>query len=294
MTTREVTAGEGRTLRYVEAGDPGGPLLIGQHGTPGSGRLFRAEVEGAQRLGARLVAYSRPGYGGSTPQPGRSVADAAADVAALLDALGAERFATYGWSGGGPHALACAALLPERCAAAATIAGAAPSDQPDLDFVTGMGDGNVEEFGKAFEGREALAPLLEGEAAGLRSVSPEQLREAMAPFLSDVDAAALTGELAEHLTAMIQAGVADGVEGWIDDDLAFVKSWGFDVGAVSVPTLIWQGVQDEMVPGAHGRWLRDHVAGAEGGVLDGEGHLTLFVNRVGEIQEWLLKGLSPY
>src|SRR5687768_8902253 len=146
MTTREVTAGDGRTLRYVEAGDPGGPLLIGQHGTPGSGRLFRAEVEGAERLGARLVAYSRPGYGGSTPQPERSVADAAADVAALLDALGAERFATYGWSGGGPHALACAALLPERCAAAATIAGAAPSDQPDLDFVTGMGDGNVEEL----------------------------------------------------------------------------------------------------------------------------------------------------
>jgi pimeloyl-ACP methyl ester carboxylesterase len=293
MTTCEVTAGDGRTLRYVEAGDPGGPLLLGQHGTPGSGRLFRAEVEGAQRLGARLVAYSRPGYGGSTPQPGRSVADAAADVAALLDALGAERFATYGWSGGGPHALACAALLPERCAAAATIAGAAPSDQPDLDFVAGMGAGNVEEFGTAFEGREALAPLLEGEAEGLRSVSPEQLREAMAPFLSDVDAAALTGELAEHLTALIQAGVADGVEGWIDDDLAFVKPWGFDVGALSVPTLIWQGVEDEMVPGAHGRWLREHVAGAEGGVLDGEGHLTLFVNRVGEIQEWLLKGLSP-
>jgi pimeloyl-ACP methyl ester carboxylesterase len=291
MTTHEVTTADGRTLRSVEAGDPRGPLLLSQHGTPGSGRLFRSEVEGAERLGARLVAYSRPGYDGSTPHPGRSVADAAADVAALLDARGAERIATNGRSGGGPHALACAALLPERCAAAATIAGAAPSDQPDLEFLAGMGEGNVEEFGTAFEGREALAPLLEGEAEGLRSVSAEQLREAMAPFLSDVDAAALTGALAEHLQAMIQAGLADGVDGWIDDDLAFVRPWGFDVGAVAVPTLIWQGVQDEMVPGAHGRWLREHVAGADGGVLDGEGHLTLFVNRVGEIQQWLLERL---
>ena len=293
MTTHEVTAGDGRTLSYVEAGDPGGPLLIGQHGTPGAGRLFRSEVEGAERLGARLVAYSRPGYDGSTPQPGRSVADAAADIAALLDALGADRFATYGWSGGGPHALACAALLPERCAAAATIAGVAPSDQPDLEFLEGMGDGNIEEFGAAFEGREKLTPMLEAEAAGLMQISPDQIVEAMAPFLSDVDAAALTGGLAEHLMGMFRSGLAEGVEGWVDDDLAFVKPWGFDLSAVTVPTLIWQGVQDEMVPGAHGRWLREHVAGAEGGILDGEGHLTLFVNRVAEIQEWLLRGLSP-
>jgi pimeloyl-ACP methyl ester carboxylesterase len=289
MDAHEGGTPDGRTLRYVEAGNPDGPVLLGQHGTPGSGRLFRSEIEGSERLAARLVAYSRPGYDGSAPHPGRSVADAAADVAALLDALGVERFATYGWSGGGPHALACAALLGDRCAAAATIAGAAPSDQPDLDFVAGMGEGNVEEFGAAFEGRQRLQPLLEEEAAGLRTASPEQLREAMAPFLSDVDAQALTGELAEHLTGMIQAGLADGVEGWIDDDLAFVKPWGFDLGAITVPTLIWQGVRDEMVPGAHGRWLREHVAGAEGGILDAEGHLTLFVNRVGEIQEWLVE-----
>src|SRR5687768_10063780 len=146
MRSAQVSTPDGRTLRYVEAGVADGPVLPSQHGTPGAGRLFRAEVEGAQRLGARLVAYSRPGYDGSSPRPGRSVADAVADVAALLDALGAERFATYGWSGGGPHALACAALMRGRCAAAATIAGAAPSDQPDLDFVTGMGDGNVEEL----------------------------------------------------------------------------------------------------------------------------------------------------
>jgi pimeloyl-ACP methyl ester carboxylesterase len=292
MDTRVARTPDGRRLSYVEAGNPDGPVLLSQHGTPGAGRLYRSELEAAERLGARLVAYSRPGYDGSTAHPGRSVADAAADVAALLDALGAERFATYGWSGGGPHALACAALLPGRCAAAATIAGVAPSDQPGLDFVAGMGKGNLQEFGTAFEGREKLAPMLEEEAAGLTAIAPDEIAESMAPFLSEVDAAALTGGLAEHLMGMFRAGLADGVDGWVDDDLAFVKPWGFDVGAITVPTLIWQGEQDEMVPGAHGRWLRDHVAGAEGGILDAEGHLTLFVNRVGEIQEWLLGRLQ--
>ena len=171
MTTHEVTAADGRTLAVTEAGAADGPVLLSQHGSPGSGRLYRTEIEGAERLGARLLAYDRPGYGGSTPQPGRSIADAAGDVAAILDALGAEPFATYGWSGGGPHALACAALLEGRCVAAATIAGAAPSDQPDLEFTAGMGEGNIEEFGRAREGREPLAVMLRQEAESLASVT---------------------------------------------------------------------------------------------------------------------------
>jgi len=287
MTTHQLTLADGRTLEYLEAGEPGGPVLLAHHGTPGSGLFHRSEVEGAARLGARLVTYSRPGYAGSSPQPGRSVADAAADVAALLDALGTDRFATYGVSGGGPHALACAALLPERCAAAATVAGVGPADAPDLDFMAGMGAGNIEEFGIAFEGRERLEPFLRGEAEGLTGVTPAQLREAAGPHLSAVDGAALTGELAEHLHATISGGLAPGIDGWRDDDLAFVRAWGFDVGAIGVPVSIWQGDQDLMVPGAHGRWLCEHVAGAEPHLLEQEGHLTLFANRIGEIQAWL-------
>jgi pimeloyl-ACP methyl ester carboxylesterase len=289
----ELRTPDGRTLEYMEAGEPGGPVLLAHHGTPGSGRFHRAEVEGAERLGARLVSYNRPGYAGSTPQPDRSVADAAADVAALLDALGADRFATYGVSGGGPHALACAALLPERCAAAATVAGVGPNDAPDLEFMAGMGSGNVEEFGMAIEGRERLEPFLRDEAEGLSSVTPEQLREAAAPFLSAVDAAALTGELAEHMHATISEGLAPGIAGWADDDLAFVKAWGFDVGAITVPVSVWQGEQDLMVPGTHGRWLAEHVAGAEPHMPAQEGHLTLFANRIGEIQAWLAERLWP-
>ena len=287
----ELRTPDGRTLEYLEAGDPGGPVLVAHHGTPGSGLFHRTEVEHAQRLGARLVTYSRPGYAGSSPLPDRSVADAAADVAALLDALGAERFATYGISGGGPHALACEALLPERCAAAATVAGVGPSDAPDLDFMAGMGAGNIEEFGIALEGRERLEPFLSDEAEGLASVTPEQLREAAGPHLSAVDAAVLTGELAEHLHATFTQGLAPGIAGWTDDDLAFVRPWGFDVGAITVPVAVWQGEQDLMVPAAHGRWLSTHVAGAEANLPQQEGHLTLFANRIGEIQAWLAERL---
>ena len=291
MTTRALTLPDGRTLEYIEAGEAGGPVLLAHHGTPGSGRFHRTEVEAAQRLGARLVTYSRPGYAGSSPQPDRGIADAAADVAALLDALGADRFATYGVSGGGPHALACAALLPERCAAAATVAGVGPADAPDLEFTAGMGPGNIEEFGTAMKGRATLEPFLRDEAAGIVSVTPEQLREAAAPHLSEVDAAALTGELAEHMHATIAGGLAPGIAGWVDDDLAFTGPWGFDVGAITVPVSVWQGEQDLMVPGAHGCWLRANVAGAEAFLLPGEGHLTLFANRIGDIQAWLAERL---
>lgn len=291
MTTHEVTAADGRTLAVTEAGAADGAVLLSQHGSPGSGRLYRTEVESAERLGMRLLAYDRPGYGRSTPHPGRSVADAASDIATIMDALGAERFATYGWSGGGPHALACAGMLEGRCAAVATIAGAAPADAPDLEFTAGMGEGNVEEFGTARRGREPLAELLRGEAAGLASVTADQLAEAMAPHLSAPDAAALTGELAEHLHTMILGGLAPGIDGWLDDDLAFVKPWGFDVAAIEVPVSIWQGADDLMVPGDHGRWLAEHVAGADAQLLPEEGHLTPFANRIGDIQEWLAERL---
>jgi len=283
---------DGRTLEVVEAGAPDGPVVVAHHGTPGSGRFYRSEVESAQERGLRLITYSRPGYAGSSPKPGRDIAAAAADEAAILDSLGVERFATYGTSGGGPHALACAALLSDRCAAAATLAGVGPADASDLDFMAGMGEGNIEEFGAAREGREALTEYCRADAAGIVEATPEQLADAFRPHLSDVDAEALTGELAEHLLASIVEGLRPGVEGWVDDDFAFLAPWGFDLGAIEVPVLVWQGEQDLMVPAPHAVWLREHVAGAQGETLPGEGHLTVFVNRVGDVHAWLAERLA--
>jgi pimeloyl-ACP methyl ester carboxylesterase len=283
---------DGRTLEVVEAGAPDGPVVVAHHGTPGSGRFYRTEVESAQERGLRLVTYSRPGYAGSAPNRDRDITSAAADVAAILDDLGVERFATYGTSGGGPHALACAALLGDRCAAAATLAGVGPADAPGLDFMAGMGEGNIAEFGAAREGRDALTEFCRADAAGLAETTPEQLADAFGPHLSDVDAEVLTGEFAEHLLQSIVEGLRPGVEGWVDDDFAFLAPWGFDVGAIEVPVLVWQGEQDLMVPAPHAAWLREHVAGAQGETLPGEGHLTVFVKRVGDVHAWLAERLG--
>ena len=282
----KVTTPDGRTLAVVEHGGPDGPVVLGHHGTPGSNAFDRSEREAADALGLRLIAYDRPGYGGSSPHAGRSVADVAGDVAAILDALGVGRFATYGESGGGPHALACAALLPDRCAAVATVAGIGPTDAPDLDWLAGMGEGNHAEFATAREGRERLVAYCRADAASLTSVGPDELAEALRPHLSAVDAGALTGELAAHVLGVITTALEPGVEGWVDDDYAFLAPWGFDVGNIRPPVLVWQGEKDLMVPPTHGHWLLAHVPRPEGGVFPGEGHLTL-VHRSGDLLAWL-------
>src|SRR5690349_13882072 len=183
----DVPARDGRTLAVLEAGAADGPVLVTHHGTPAAGGFCRPELERAEARGLRLIAFDRPGYGGSTPYPGRDIAVVAADVVAILDALGVDRFATYGWSGGGPHALACAALLPGPCLAAATIAGVAPFDAAGLDWMAGMGEGNIAEFGIAREGRGPLAEYCAADAAGILDTTPEQLADALRPHLSDVD-----------------------------------------------------------------------------------------------------------
>jgi pimeloyl-ACP methyl ester carboxylesterase len=285
-----VTTPDGRSLAARDAGVPDGPALVAQHGTPGTGRFYGAELASAQEKGLRLIAYDRPGYGGSSPNRGRTVADAADDVATILDALGVDRFATYGWSGGGPHALACAARLPDRCAAACSIAGVAPFDAVGLDWMAGMGEGNVAEFGTALAGREPLTEYCRADAAGIMQASADDLADALRPHLSDVDSAALTGELAAYLAELLHDALAPGVEGWVDDDLAFTTPWGFDPAAITAPLLVLQGEHDVMVPPDHGRWLLAHLP-AEGGIRPTEGHLTLFADRIGEIHAWLLSAL---
>ena len=233
-------------------------------------------VEAAGRCGLRMVTYSRPGYGASSRHAGRSVADVVADVEQVLDHLGVERCVTAGWSGGGPHALAMAALLPERTAGALVIASVAPYDVDGLDFLAGMGEQNVEEFGAALEGEAALRPYLEARAA-----RPPAGRRPGA-HRGDVHACCptSTGRCSPRSSATrspptCHEGLRSGVDGWLDDDLAFTRPWGFDLAAITVPTLLWQGTEDLMVPFAHGLWLADHVAGVKPHLLDGEGHLSV-------------------
>jgi pimeloyl-ACP methyl ester carboxylesterase len=155
-----------------------------------------------------------------------------------------------------------------------------------------MGEGNIAEVAAARNGRERLTAYCRDDADGIMAASPVQLADAFRPQLSEVDSQVLTGELAAFLLKSMTAGLAAGVEGWVDDDYAFLVPWGFDVEAVEVPVLVWQGERDRLVPAAHARWLRRHVAGAEVPVLLEDGHLTLFAERVGEVHEWLRDRLN--
>jgi pimeloyl-ACP methyl ester carboxylesterase len=291
MAAREHTVDGpgGRALRVLEDGDPSGVPLITHHGTPGSRLLYRRWVEDASGRGIRLIAYDRPGYGGSDRHPGRVVADAAADVAAIADALGLDRILTHGRSGGGPHALACAALLGDRVAAAATLASVGPYGADGLDFLAGMGEDNVIEFRAALEGPEALARLLESFAPRLLDADADELVGALRSLLSPPDVAVVTSWLAEELIASTGEGIRASRDGWLDDDLAFTQPWGFELSSISVPLQLWQGRQDLMVPPAHGEWLAAHIPGVDARLSDEDGHLSLEHLRVGDVHAWLLE-----
>ena len=262
-------------LEVVRHGPPDGRVLVFHVGTPNAPEAFPLLTDALDERGWQLVAYARPGYAGSARREGRSVADAASDTAAILDALGLHRFVTIGWSGGGPHALACAALLPDRCEAAASLAGVAPFGAEGLDFLAGMAPENVEELGAAARSREELEAFLNRDAAGLAHITGEDIAGALGGLVDDVDRRALSGEFAETMASMLRRAISTGIDGWLDDDLAFVKPWGFDLDAIRVPVSIWQGAHDRMVPFAHGEWLAAHVPGARVHLYEDEGHISL-------------------
>ena len=218
----------------------------------------------------------------------RGAASAAADVAAIADALGIGRFAVLGHSGGGPHALACAALLPGRCLAAASIAGVAPRDADGLDWMAGMGPENVAEFGAAERGSAELTAFLEKDAAVLATVTGADIIEGLGGLIGEADKVVLTGEYADYQAESFRAALRRGIAGWYEDDVAFVTPWGFPLSGDLVPVAVWQGDEDRMVPFGHGQWLAGHLPGAHTHLLPGEGHLSLAQHHYGEILDDLI------
>jgi pimeloyl-ACP methyl ester carboxylesterase len=265
---------DGRRLDYRSSGPERGLPLIFHHGTPGSMTPFRAIEHAAHERGLRFVTYSRPGYGGSDRLAGRRVVDVVDDIAALVDEIGAERCLIAGWSGGGPHALACAARL-ESVAAVLVIAGVAPYAAEGIDWMAGMGEENVVEFSTALEGEHALRAYLEAVRPHLLDATPEGIRAALETILPEIDKAALSEMLGEDMAESFHEAMRAGIDGWLDDDLAFVRPWGFTLEEVSIPTAIWQGSADLMVPFEHGKWLAANLAGAAVHLLEDEGHLSI-------------------
>lgn len=251
--------------------------LLFLHGSPSSGLQPPGMQSAAADLGLRLVSFTRAGYGSSTRHEGRSVASLVADATDVLDALGAPQAWVVGWSGGGPHALACAALAPDRFPAAALIGGVAPYPAEGIDWFEGMGPENVEEFKATLEDPENSVRSAERDWPKWREVTGAEIADTFGGLIDDVDRGSLTGEFAEYVAAGTREGLREGYWGWVDDDWAFTKPWGFDLETISVPVHIWQGGHDKMVPWVHGQWLATHVGHAVPHLLPDEGHLSLAV-----------------
>ena len=287
--TLTVDTPDGRSLDVWLAGPPDGTPFLLHSGTPGNGLPFALHVERLAERGLRYLGITRPGYGGSTRREGRSVADVVEDVRTVLDALGMRATYVAGWSGGGPHALATAALLPERVLGTAIIAGVAPYPAEGLDWLAGMGVENVAEFGATLEGGEALRAIVERDAASLKHVAADAVAASFGDLIDHVDRGALAdGSFAEHMAEMFHEAFRVGPWGWFDDDLAFMRPWGFDLSAIPGKVHIWQGGHDRMVPPAHGAWLAAHCGGACPHLDPAHGHLSLAVDRFGEILDELV------
>lgn len=289
VQTMTVPAPGGRELCLELAGESSGHPILVHGGTPNSRHLYGGWIEDAERRGIKLFSYDRPGYGGSPPEPGHSVADAAQDVRAIAQALEIDRLGVWGLSGGGPYALASAALLPELVVAAGVVGSIAPWGAPGLDYFTGMGEDNVEDIELFFSDPRAAREKAQRDREELLGVSADQVMNSMKSLLSEADAAVLNGDFAESLVRSFQDGLAPGDQGWWDDSAAHLSPWGFELESIRVPVKVWHGAHDRFVPFQHGRWLAEHVPGAEAALSETDGHLTLLVNKVGEIHEWLLR-----
>jgi pimeloyl-ACP methyl ester carboxylesterase len=256
---RTVRTSDGRRLATAVHGDPEGRPVFLLHGTPGSriGPKPRSAI--LHRLGVRLICFDRPGYGESDRLPGRRVADAAADVAAIADAFGLAKFAVVGRSGGGPHALACAALLPERVTKAAVLVSVAPREAEGLDWLDGMTEWNLTEYGAMAQGYERIAAVANAAADAVRA-NPASLLAKLHGDLPDSDRRVVADPgIRSLLLATYAEGLRTSAHGWIDDDVAFHVPWGFDLATVTIPVLLWHGAGDTISPVSHVRWLAEHI-----------------------------------
>ncbi|AZM88465.1 MULTISPECIES: alpha/beta fold hydrolase [Streptomyces] len=285
---KEVRTADGRVLTAERWGDPDGRPVFLLHGMPGSrlGPAPRGMVLYQRRT--QLIAYDRPGYGGSGRHPGRSVADVAHDVAAVADAFGLDTFAVAGRSGGAPGALACAALLPERVTRTAALVPLAPRDAEDLDWFAGMAASNVREYTAATDDPEELAARLIPRAAGIAR-DPGRLLDELRRELTASDRMIVSDAgLRSMLLRNYREGVRASAYGWIDDILAFSSPWGFDPAGIRCPVLIWHGELDVFSPVGHARWLGRRIPGATTAIDPDAAHFAA-LRALPDVLTWLLR-----
>ena len=267
---------DGRTLHVYDTGADEADnrlAVFWHHGSPNIGSPPEPLFAAAEELGIRWVSYDRPGYGGSTPYQGRDVASAATYVAAVAYALGIDRFAVMGHSGGGPHALACAALLPERVLGVLSVAGLAPFGAEGLDFFGGMAPSVAAELRAAAKGRAALEDQLESSEYDPQMFTP-------------ADHAALEGEWSWFIS-IVSAAMEKGPGGFVDDDLAGVSPWGFGPADILAPVLFVHGGRDRVVPSSHSEWLARRCPSSELWLYPEDGHISVLGSGAAAALGWL-------
>ncbi|MEY4902151.1 MAG: hypothetical protein RLZZ190_878 [Actinomycetota bacterium] len=266
----------GRELEVLDNGVDSTRAIVFHHGTPASASLWSQWFTYAAEAGIRAISYSRAGYGTSDRDYGRSIVSVNKDIAEVLESKGIEKFVAIGWSGGGPHALANTLL--DNNVGAITLAGVGAYGVDDLDFLEGMAQENYDEFGASLQGEEVIQQWFIDNASVFKSAGGAEIREAFGGLISDADKESMEGSFADVIAAAIRSGLAVSFDGWVDDDVAFTKAWGFDLSSINKPVKIWQGDQDFMVPHAHSHWLKKHISTAELTFIPGQGHVTLLVD----------------
>jgi pimeloyl-ACP methyl ester carboxylesterase len=287
MNQHQVPTSDGRALEVASLGDPQGATIVFHHGTPGCVDTMALLAPLADHGEFFLVSVSRPGYAGSTRRPGRRVADVVEDTTTALDALGRGTYLSVGWSGGGPHALACGALDAPRCRGVWALASVAPADV-DFDWTEGMGPENVAEFELARAGGEAYEAAIRATAASFLAADAENIIELFGGLLSDVDQRSLASwDRRNAFAHSCRAAFARGHEGYLDDDHAFMGPWGFSADAVAVPTEVWYAKDDLMVPASHGAWLCANLPASRERYFRDDGHVSLVLDHLEELgQSW--------
>ena len=281
MERIELTLADGRKLEITTAGTPSSKAVVFHHGTPGATSTWDEWLKVVEAQGGFAIAYSRPGYGTSSRHLGRTVVDNASDIAEVLKHFGVEKIVSIGWSGGGPHCLADTTL--EHSVAVISIAGVGEFGASDLNFLDGMGEENHVEFGAATKGSAAIENWMIENSPPIAVVTSEQIVEAFGGLVGEVDTKALNEGAGEGIAKSYRQSLEVSYFGWMDDDLAFVEPWGFDISQITVPVELWQGNDDFMVPHAHGYWLDSKIPTAKLNFVPGEGHISLLTNKRGEI-----------
>jgi pimeloyl-ACP methyl ester carboxylesterase len=283
----QVRTPDGRALQVQEAGARDGAPVLFHHGTPMSRLIYRGWDEIARAQGVRFLAYDRPGYGLSDRLPERDIAACAADVRTIAGALGIDALGVIGLSGGGPHAIACAALLEDLVPRVVSLAAVAPFAAPGLDWFADTGASNVEETQLFLSDRAAARVAFEADMAELATMTPEENRTRYASIYSDRDLRCMEGEFGAFLDASTKLGLEHQIDGPWDDEYAFVAvEWGFDLATIRTPLRLRQGRQDLMVPYAHGAWLAAHIPSAEPLLSETDSHLSL-LDHLAEDLAWL-------